>query len=49
VRILDMGLGAGQDRTDALREDAHFFERVRDVREALHGDATVSAQGKETR
>jgi len=49
VQILDMGLGAGGERTDALREDAHFFERVRDVREALHGDTAVSAQGKETR
>jgi NitT/TauT family transport system ATP-binding protein len=49
VRILDMGLGTGQQRTDALREDAHFFERVSDVREALHGDAVISAQGKEAR
>ena len=49
VRVLDMGLGGGGERTDALREDAHFFERVSAVREALHGDSVVSAQGKETR
>ena len=49
VQVLDMKLGSASDRTESLREDAHFFERVRDVREALHGDAAVSAQGKETR
>jgi NitT/TauT family transport system ATP-binding protein len=49
VQILDMGLGIGQERTDALREDAHFFERVSAVREALHGDAVPSLHGKETR
>jgi NitT/TauT family transport system ATP-binding protein len=49
VQILDMGLGVGRERTDALREDAHFFERVSAVREALHGDAVPSLQGKETR
>jgi len=49
VQILDTGLGAGQERTDALREDTHFFERVSAVREALHGDVSVSAHGRETR
>jgi len=49
VQILDTGLGAGQERTDALREDTQFFERVSAVREALHGDVSVSAHGRETR
>jgi len=49
VQILDTRLGAGQERTDALREDTHFFERVSAVREALHGDVSVSAHGRETR
>ena len=49
VQILDTGLGAGQERTDALREDTHFFERVSAVREALHGEAFVPAHGKEAR
>jgi len=49
VQILDMALGAGQERTDALREDAHFFERVSAVREALHGDTATSARGTSAR
>ncbi len=49
VRLLDMRLGSAQERTDALREDEHFFERVSAVREALHGDAVASVQGKEAR
>ena len=51
VQILDMKLGGAEERTDALREDAHFFERVSAVREALHGDAAAAAQarGVETR
>jgi len=51
VQILDMKLGGAEERTDALREDAHFFERVSAVREALHGDAAAATQarGVETR
>jgi NitT/TauT family transport system ATP-binding protein len=56
VQILDMKLGGAENRTEALREDAHFFERVSAVREALHGDiaaagagASSGARGVETR
>ena len=51
VQVLDMKLGGAEDRTDALREDAHFFERVSAVREALHGDpaSAARARGAETR
>ncbi|MEP6842027.1 MAG: ABC transporter ATP-binding protein [Pseudolysinimonas sp.] len=52
LQILDMKLGGAQERTEALREDAHFFERVSAVREALHGDAGAEiggARGVETR
>jgi NitT/TauT family transport system ATP-binding protein len=43
VDILDMKLGSADARTEALREDAHFFERVSAVREALHGDPTAAS------
>lgn len=46
VQILDMKLGAAEERTEALREDAHFFERVSAVREALHGDAASAAAAR---
>ena len=52
LQVLDMKLGAAADRTEALRENAHFFERVSAVREALHGDAggrADPAKGVETR
>lgn len=52
VQVLDMKLGSASDRTESLREDAHFFERVSAVREALHGDASGragAARGVETR
>jgi NitT/TauT family transport system ATP-binding protein len=44
VDVLDMKLGAARERTESLREDAHFFERVSAVREALHAD-TLGAAG----
>jgi NitT/TauT family transport system ATP-binding protein len=52
LQILDMKLGGALERTEALREDAHFFERVSAVRESLHGDVRAeisSARGVETR
>jgi len=49
VQVLDMGLGIGQERTDALREDTHFFERVSAVREALHARGVSAARGVEDR
>ena len=52
VEIVDVTLGGADARTDALREDAHFFERVSAVREALHGDAAAgipAARGVENR
>jgi NitT/TauT family transport system ATP-binding protein len=47
--VLDMKLGSVGDRTDALREDTHFFERVSAVREALHGEVSEGARGVENR
>jgi NitT/TauT family transport system ATP-binding protein len=46
VEIVDVALG---DRTEALREDEHFFERVSTVREALHGAPVGGARGVENR
>ena len=38
TEIVQVGLGADRsDRAEALREDTAFFDRVRAVREALHG------------
>jgi NitT/TauT family transport system ATP-binding protein len=46
IQVLDVRLGA---RTEALREDEHFFERVSAVREALHGAPVEGARGMENR
>ena len=46
VEVVDVGLGA---RTEDLREDEHFFERVSAVREALHGSPVGGARGVENR
>ena len=46
VQILDMKLGGADARTEALREDSHFFERVSAVREALHGDPATAARAR---
>ncbi len=45
--ILPMGLRG--DRTEELREDRSFFDRVSAVREALHGAPQSGARGIETR
>jgi len=49
VQVLDMKLGSASDRTESLREDAHFFERVSAVREALHARGASAARGVEDR
>ena len=49
VQVLSMRLGTGQARTDALREESHFFDRVREVREALHARGASAARGVEER
>ncbi|WP_345800265.1 ABC transporter ATP-binding protein [Microbacterium sp. AZCO] len=46
--VLEMGL-RGEERTEQLREDAAFFERVSAVREALHGSPQAGPRGVETR
>ncbi|HXR44641.1 MAG TPA: ABC transporter ATP-binding protein [Pseudolysinimonas sp.] len=46
VQLIDVTLGA---RTEALREDEHFFERVSAVREALHGAPVDGVRGVENR
>lgn len=46
--IVTMRLEQTQDRTDALREDASYFEMITAVREALHGGAPTT-RGVETR
>lgn len=47
TEVLTMGLRDA--RTEALREDTAFFERVSAVREALHGAPRTGARGVETR
>ncbi|QCQ17081.1 ABC transporter ATP-binding protein [Microbacterium sp. RG1] len=47
TEILAMGLRG--ERTDELREESLFFERVSAVREALHGTPRSGARGVETR
>ncbi|MDP9027661.1 MAG: ABC transporter ATP-binding protein [Actinomycetota bacterium] len=49
VQILDMTLGGADARTEALREDAHFFERVSAVREALHARGVGATRGVDDR
>jgi len=43
-RIVDVDLGA--DRGEELREDEHFFARVTEVREALHGTPAPRGAGR---
>ena len=49
--ILDVDLGRASERSDALREDEHFFANVSAVREQLHGseDARPAVRGVENR
>jgi NitT/TauT family transport system ATP-binding protein len=49
--ILDIDLGRAADRSDALREDEHFFAGVSAVRELLHGQqsARPAVRGVENR
>ncbi|PJJ71718.1 NitT/TauT family transport system ATP-binding protein [Diaminobutyricimonas aerilata] len=47
--IVEVRLGGAERRTDALREDAAFFDRVSAVREALHGAPVAGVRGVETR
>ena len=49
THVLDMKLGGAADRTEALREDAQFFERVSAVREALHGAPPAAVRGVDNR
>jgi NitT/TauT family transport system ATP-binding protein len=49
TRVLDMKLGSAGARTEALREDTQFFERVSAVREALHGAPAPNARGVDNR
>ncbi|MFC5503552.1 ABC transporter ATP-binding protein [Lysinimonas soli] len=49
VDIVDVTLGGASARTDELREDAHFFERVSAVREALHARGVAAARGVDDR
>lgn len=46
--IVHVALGRAGDRSDDLREDVGFFDRVGAVREALHGTA-VAAPGMDVR
>jgi NitT/TauT family transport system ATP-binding protein len=49
-RITDvLAMELREARTEALREDTAFFERVSAVREALHGTPHSGARGVETR
>lgn len=47
TEVLPMGLRS--ERTEDLREDTAFFERVSAVRESLHGTPRTGARGVETR
>jgi NitT/TauT family transport system ATP-binding protein len=47
--VIAVDLGRGVDRTELLREDTHFFERVSAVRESLHGAPAGGARGVENR
>ncbi|GAA1970851.1 ABC transporter ATP-binding protein [Isoptericola halotolerans] len=49
--IVPVALGSAGDRTEELREDDQFFDRVRAVREALHGTdpADGTARGVDQR
>lgn len=49
VHEIRVPLGSQEERTDALREDATFFERISEVREALHGAPPAGVRGVETR
>ncbi|CAN5487125.1 ABC transporter ATP-binding protein [soil metagenome] len=49
VQILEMKLGGATERTESLRENSHFFERVSAVREALHARGESAARGVEDR
>lgn len=44
-----LATGTGRERTDALREDSAFFDRVSAVREALHGQPRTAAPGMDSR
>ncbi|GAB2474812.1 ABC transporter ATP-binding protein [Xylanimonas ulmi] len=47
-QIVPVTLGAAGERSEGLREDAAFYDRVSAVREALHG-AAVAARGMDVR
>lgn len=46
--VVDIGIGRDVHRDEALRETAGFFEKVTEVREALHG-TPVTAAAREAR
>jgi len=47
--VVPVGLGAARDRSDDVREDNAFFDRVRAVREALHGTDGTAPRGVDRR
>lgn len=47
--VVEVDLGRGVERGEALREDTSFFDRVSAVREALHGGTPSGVRGVETR
>jgi NitT/TauT family transport system ATP-binding protein len=49
TEVLPMRLESAAHRSDALREDAAYFEMVTAVREALHGGRPAPVRGAETR
>ncbi|WP_278237028.1 ABC transporter ATP-binding protein [Isoptericola sp. AK164] len=47
--VVPVGLGEARDRSDDVREDDAFFDRVRAVREALHGADGTTPRGVDRR
>ncbi|MEG3614976.1 ABC transporter ATP-binding protein [Isoptericola haloaureus] len=47
--VVPVGLGEAHDRSDDVREDDAFFDRVRAVREALHGTDGTTPRGVDRR
>ncbi|WP_402467678.1 ABC transporter ATP-binding protein [Isoptericola aurantiacus] len=47
--VVPVALGGAGERGEDLREDGEFFDRVRAVREALHGTGSSAPRGVETR